>query len=112
MRIYGDRKQVIDSEYASDKAQTLAMTLYIKDLEKKLALEAGEEAEEEEAGEGVVLSWADFLGVVERMRVARTRYLKTRDREDLVKSKRLERAVDKTVARIKAEREARKHDAS
>ncbi|MDR2446068.1 MAG: hypothetical protein LBD58_02055 [Treponema sp.] len=53
MRIYGDGNQVIDSESASDKALPLAMTLYIKDLEKKLDLEAGGEAEEEAGARGV-----------------------------------------------------------
>jgi hypothetical protein len=108
MRIYGDRNQVIDGERDSDKAMSLAMSLYIKDLEKKLDLESGADDEEEEsAGEAAVLSWADFLGVVEQMRSAQTRYFRTREKEDLVRSKRLERAVDKAVAAIKAAREAR-----
>jgi hypothetical protein len=104
MRVYGDRNQVIDSETSSDKALSLAMTLYIKDLEKKLDLEAGEEAEDGGGEDPVVLSWADFLGVVKQMRIAQTRYFKTRDREDLVKSKTLERVADKAVAAIKAAR--------
>jgi hypothetical protein len=98
MRVYGDRNQVIDSETSSEKALSLAMTLYIKDLEKKLDLEAREAA---------LLSWADFLGVVEQMRIAQTRYFKTRDREDLVKSKTLERVADKAAAAIKAARAAK-----
>ncbi|MDR2446069.1 MAG: hypothetical protein LBD58_02060 [Treponema sp.] len=50
-----------------------------------------------------MLSWVDFLGVVAQMRMAQTRYFKTRDKKDLAKARLLERAVDK----IKAERAAR-----
>jgi predicted house-cleaning noncanonical NTP pyrophosphatase (MazG superfamily) len=78
-----------------------------KELEKKLDLEAEEAAEDGGEKELVVLSWADFLGVVERMRRAQTRCFKTRDREDLVKSKTLERVADKASAAIKAARGAR-----
>jgi hypothetical protein len=108
MRVYGDRNQVIDSEYASDKALALAMTLYIKDLERKLSLEA------EEAGEGggiggesAVLSWKDFFGVVKQMRIAQRRYFTTREREDLIRSKTLEKAVDKAIAAHEEKEEAR-----
>jgi hypothetical protein len=99
LRVYGDKTQVIDSEYASDKAQILAMSLCIRDLERKLALEAEEDAESGGAGGEVeVLSWRDFFGVVKEMRAAQKKYFRTREREDLVRSKCLEKAVDKAVA--------------
>jgi hypothetical protein len=105
MRIYGDWNQVIDSETSSDKALLLAMTLYVKDLEKRLDLESGEE-EAADTGEAPVLSWADFLGVVEQTRAAQKRYFKTRERDDLIRSKTLEKAVDRAVDKIKAARAA------
>jgi hypothetical protein len=108
MRVYGDRNQVIDSEYASDKALTLAMTLYIKDLERKLSLEA-EEADEGggSGGEAAIMSWKDFFGVVKEMRAAQKKYFTTRGREDLIRSKTLEKAVDKAVAAHEEKEEAR-----
>jgi hypothetical protein len=99
MRIYGDRNQVIDCDRTSDRAQSLAMSLYIKELERRLDLEAGEEeALDEGGGEAVIASWKGFFGVVKEMRIAQRRYFKTRGREDLIRSKTLERAVDAAVA--------------
>lgn len=110
MRLYGDRGQIIDGEYASDKAQILAMSLYIKDLEKKLSLEAeGCEPEREgeagNAGEAVILSWKDFFGVVREMRKAQKRYFRTREKEDLIRSRYLEKAVDQAITGHEAKEE-------
>lgn len=108
MRIYGQKGQVIDNEYASDKAQIRAMSLYIKDLEKMLDMEtdSGEDdSEPENTGGAVVLSWADFLGLGKLMRESQRQYFKTRDKEVLIKSKELEKAFDRAVAYIEAKRE-------
>jgi hypothetical protein len=99
MRMFGDRNQVIDSERSSDRAQLLAMGLYVKELERRLDLEAGEEEPlDKGGGEALIASWRDFFGVVREMRIAQRRYFKTRGREDLMRSKTLERAVDAAVA--------------
>jgi hypothetical protein len=109
MRLYGNQAQIIDSEYASDKAQILAMGLYIKDLEAKLDMESGGEFESRSEGAEIpVLSWADFLGLGREMRAAQRRYFKTRLKDDLIRSKCLEKAFDGAVAKIEAERSARR----
>lgn len=41
---------------------------------------------------------ADFMDLVARMRDAQRRYFKTRSRDDLEESKRLEREVDRATA--------------
>lgn len=44
----------------------------------------------------------DFIDLVARMRAAQRQYFKTRERADLIESKRLEAEVDKVIVRLDA----------
>lgn len=46
---------------------------------------------------------AEFVDLVKRMRIAQKQYFKTRSKEVLIESKRLENLVDKTIENLSQE---------